>query len=305
MQKVKYYIVDVFANNKYQGNQLAVFIDFENLVGDIEMQEIAKELNFAEITFIKDQNANEHYRVRIFTPEHEVPFAGHPSLGTSYIIAKFIMPKPKPTLVLQLAHANIHIKIKEPENVDNSIIDMQQTQPEFREFFTHKEIAEELEISLNDLNTDLPVQEISTGLPYIIIPIQSLKAMENINFKYETIKTFLEKRFKYKTNSSTGHSTSLFFFANQTYEANSHYNTRMILLENNKLSEDAATGSANGCFLAYLLKYVSNPLQATVEQGFQMNRPSHIYLNGTVVNEHYEINVGGKVKLIAAGVWYV
>lgn len=77
------------------------------------------------------------------------------------------------------------------------------------------------------------------------------------------------------------------------------------MLENNKLSEDAATGSANGCFLAYLLKYVNKEITATVEQGFQINRKSYIYLNGNVENEQYEINVGGRNKLISEGTWYI
>ena len=87
--KIKYYIVDVFATNKYEGNQLAVFIDLKNQLSDAQMQKMAREINFAETTFIKAIKNDARCVVRIFTPEHEVPFAGHPSLGTSYIIAKF------------------------------------------------------------------------------------------------------------------------------------------------------------------------------------------------------------------------
>lgn len=305
MKPIKYYILDVFANNKYQGNQLAVFLDFEDQVSQSEMQQIAKEINFAEITFIKQNIDNQRFVVKIFTPEHEVPFAGHPSIGTSYIIAKFILPAVKQKITLALAHCDIEMTILQPENIDESVFNMRQAQPEFRETFTYQEIADELEFGFENLDVSMPIQEISTGLPYILIPLKNLKAIENLKFQYSTIQHFLEKRFKYKTNSSTGHSTSFFFFTKETYETASNYNTRMILLENDKLSEDAATGSANGCFLAYLLKYVSKEVTATVEQGFQIKRKSYIYLNGNVENNHYEINVGGRNKLISEGIWYL
>lgn len=305
MKSIKYYILDVFANKKYQGNQLAVFIDFDNHISESEMQQIAKEINFAETTFIKANEGNQRFVVRIFTPEHEVPFAGHPSIGTSYIIAKYILPEVKQKLTLALAHCDIEMTIEQPHNIDQSIFNMRQAQPEFREKFTHQEIAEELGISIENLETSLPIQEISTGLPYIIIPLQNLNAIENLKFQYFTIQHFLEKRFKYKSNSSTGHSTSLFFFTNETYEMASNYNTRMLLLENNQLSEDAATGSANGCFLAYLLKYINPSITARVEQGFQINRKSFIYLNGIKENETFQINVGGRNQLITEGTWYI
>lgn len=305
MKPIKYYILDVFANNKYQGNQLAVFLDFEDQVSQSEMQQIAKEINFAEITFIKQNIDNQRFVVKIFTPEHEVPFAGHPSIGTTFVISKFILPEVKQKLTLALAHCDIEMTIQQPDNIDESIFNMRQAQPEFRETFTHQEIADELEIGLENLDVSMPIQEISTGLPYILIPLKDLKAIENLKFQYSTIQHFLEKRFKYKTNSSTGHSTSLFFFTKETYETANNYNTRMILLENDKLSEDAATGSANGCFLAYLLKYVRNEVTAIVEQGFQIKRKSYIYLNGNLENNHYEINVGGRNKLISEGTWYL
>ncbi len=305
MNSFQYYIVDVFANNKYEGNQLAVFLDFENKVDDQQMQAIAKEINFAEITFIKKDKGNRRFVVRIFTPEHELPFAGHPSIGTSFIIARFLLPEVKPTLTLELKHGDIEISIAHPHNIDDSIFYMRQTQPEFRETFTHEEVATELGIAINDVEKSLPIQEISTGVPYILIPIKNLQAMENMKLEYSPFQNFLEKRRKYKTNSVTGHSTSLFFFTKETYEKDNSYNTRMRLLENDQLSEDAATGSANGCFLAYLLKYENPKISAVVEQGFQVNRKSYIYLEGEFSNEKYAIHVGGRTKLISEGAWFI
>ena len=133
MNTIPFYIVDVFANQKYGGNQLAVFVDFENVLSQETMQTMAKEINFAETTFIKSNENDTRFDVRIFTPEHEIPFAGHPSLGTAYIIAKYILKTPPRKLTLALKHSDIVISI--PESVDD-ILSMQQAQPTFAEFFT-------------------------------------------------------------------------------------------------------------------------------------------------------------------------
>ncbi|GHM98781.1 phenazine biosynthesis protein [Cytophagales bacterium WSM2-2] len=305
MPQFKFYIVDVFANQKYEGNQLAVFIDLENQISDSLMQRISREINFAETSFVKRNKNNEQFAVRIFTSEHEVPFAGHPSIGTSYIISKFLLPKPVKKLILNLALGDIEISVMQPENIDESVLFMTQAQPDFRDTFTPTEISEELGIDMHYLDTSLPIQEVNTGLPYIIIPLKNLEAMERVNLQYQSFQKFLEVRKKYKTNSVTGHSTSLFFFTRETYEKGNSFNTRMRLLENNVLSEDAATGSANGCLLAYLLKYTDQKITATVEQGFQMGRKSYLYLNGEVCDDKYAINVGGRSKLVSEGTWYL
>ncbi|GAB3782065.1 PhzF family phenazine biosynthesis protein [Spirosoma horti] len=305
MQEVNVYIVDVFANNKYEGNQLAVFLDLDNQLTDEQMQRMALEINFAETTFIKAIKDDLRFAVRIFTPEHEVPFAGHPSLGTSYIIAKFILPQAPTQLTLELAHSDVEISILEPDNLDESLFFMRQAQPEFRTTFTREEVSAELNIRLDDIDSSLPIQEVSTGLPYIIVPLKSREAIDNLTLTFESFRDFLLARNKYKTNSETGHSTSLFFFTNGVYETGNSFNTRMLLTENNRLSEDAATGSANGCFLAYLLTHQRNKIKATVEQGFQLGRKSYIYLDGALENGHYQLNIGGRNKLISAGIWYV
>jgi trans-2,3-dihydro-3-hydroxyanthranilate isomerase len=305
MKKIKFYIVDVFANQKYGGNQLAVFVDLKNQLSDAVMQQMATEINFAETTFIKADKGNERYVVRIFTPEHEVPFAGHPSLGTSYILAKHFTAKMKTHLTLELKHSDIEIVISDPENLEKSTFYMTQAQPEFRETYTHAEISKELNIPLSNLDISMPIQDITTGLPYIIIPLSNLAAVEKLDFDYATLQKFLVARKKYRANSITGHSTSFFFFTPETYEKGNDFNARMMLLENGKRSEDAATGSANGCFLAYLLKYKNAEIKATVEQGFQINRKSYIYLDGALENEHFQIRVGGEVKPVSEGYWYV
>ena len=116
---------------------------------------------------------------------------------------------------------------------------------------------------------------------------------------------FLKKNQIHKSNSIDRLTTSFFFFTEKTYEEAQGYNTRMFSLENNKIVEDAATGSANGCLLAYLLKYTSQEIQAKVEQGFQMNRKSYIYLDGKLTGDHYKLRVGGRSELVSSGKWYI
>ncbi|MFD0992403.1 PhzF family phenazine biosynthesis protein [Tenacibaculum geojense] len=305
MTTINYYLVDVFTSKKYGGNQLAVFIDFENALCSNTMLTIARELGFAEITFIKKNNDNNCFEVRIFTPEYEVPFAGHPSLGTAYIIAKHLLSSAPKKIILQLKHADIEIEISNPKNLEASNFIMKQAAPEFITNYSHQTIAGGLGINLTTLDLRKPIEEISTGLPYIIIPIAKKQHMQNLQLDAQKVIAFLKQHKKYKTNSINGLTTSLFFTCEETHESQNQYNTRMFLIENNNLIEDAATGSANGCFLAYLLKNQTSFINATVEQGFEMGRKSYIQLNGNIIDDTYQIKVGGQVVPVGIGKWCI
>lgn len=182
---------------------------------------------------------------------------------------------------------------------------MQQAEPEFIRSYRHKEIADGLGIALDSLCKQKPIEEISTGLPYIIIPIDSLDHINQIKLDSQKAIDFLIRNNRYKTNSPTKLTTSLFFVTEDTFEEPNHYNTRMYSIENEKVLEDAATGSANGCFLAYLLKNESTKVLATTEQGFQMNRKSYINLEGVYENNQYTLRVGGQIVDVSRGKWTV
>lgn len=305
MTTIDYYLVDVFTSQKYGGNQLAVFVDFENKVSTESMLKIARELNFPEIAFIKKNHNNKTFDVRIFTPEYEVPFAGHPSLGTAYVISKYILPTPQEAITLRLKHADINIQLTSIKDLDHCSFIMEQAQPQFITTYEHKEIAEGLNLKLDVLDLKKPIEEISTGLPYIIIPIASLEDINQITLNSQKVITFLTQKEKYKTNSTTGLTTSLFFTTEDTFEKQNNYNTRMFCIENGNIIEDAATGSANGCFLAYLLKHKSFEISVISEQGFQMGRKSYIHLDGTFKNNVYNLRIGGQVVDISHGKWDV
>ena len=299
-----YYLVTVFNSQKHGGNQLAVFVDLEDKVSTKNMLSIAKDLNFPEITFVKKNDDNKQFEVRIFTPEYEVPFAGHPSLGTAFIISKYIVSSPPKKIVLNLKHSNICIDIASIGDVDNSIFTMEQAEPEFITTYSPQEIADGLSISTEVLDQEQPIEEISTGLPYVIIPIINLESINQLQLDARKVLEFLVKKKKYKTNSSSGLTTALFFVTKETFEKANSFNTRMFCIENGNLVEDAATGSANGCFLAYLLKNKSPQISATVEQGFQMGRKSYIQLKGQLKNNTYSIKIGGQVVDLGMGKWH-
>lgn len=305
MKKIEYYILDVFAEQRYGGNQLAVFLDINNELDKEKMLQIAKEIGFAESTFITKKIADNYYTVRIFTTESEIPFAGHPTLGTSFVIANQLMEGTAPKIKLDLKVGRIEVELSDAQNKSSCLYTMTQAQPQFLKSFQREIFAKELGMDSSIIQQGLPIQEISTGLPFIIVPIKSLKQMDKIKLEASSLKSFLLKHELYKTNSLNGISTSFLFFTNETFEEGNDYNVRMFCIEDEILKEDSATGSANGCFLAYLLKNISNEISAKVEQGFQMNRMSHLFLTGLKSENNYQIKVGGHSKMIAQGQWYV
>jgi trans-2,3-dihydro-3-hydroxyanthranilate isomerase len=288
-------IVDVFAEQKYQGNQLAVF-EHANGLTDDQMLRIAREIGFQESTFVlSDEAVDGAFDVRIFTPEYEVPFAGHPTLGTAFILMK----KPETEITLNLKVGRI------PVSSENDNLWLETGNPTFREVF-NAEIATLLNIKTADIDETLPIQLVSTGLPYLIIPVKSLRAVQEIHLADTAVKEWLVENKLYKTNSSDGLTVAFFVFTDETHANVNHLHARMFCLENDKIVEDAATGSANSCLLAYLLKYELPVIHKFVEQGYEMKRPSLINIRGELNEEgKYKLQVGGKVQLVAKGKWLV
>jgi trans-2,3-dihydro-3-hydroxyanthranilate isomerase len=303
MANLDFYIVDVFAERKYRGNQLAVFLD-ANKIDEKMMLQIAKEINFAETTFVLGGNETTGFDVKIFTPESEIPFAGHPTVGTSYVIKNFLLKNEIGSLTLNLKVGKVMADFTIAE--DGKLFTfITQIQPEFNDSFTKNEIAMLLNINASEIDDQLPIIEISTGLPFIIVPIKSLESIKEIKIDADSFSNFMRNKGLYKTNNSSGLTTSIFCFTPETYEKRSDFNSRMFCVEDEILKEDAATGSANGCFLAYYLKYISPKADISMEQGFEMGRPSHLKLKGSFSENHYEIKVGGSVQLVAKGEWFV
>ncbi len=305
MPTVKFHIVDVFAPKKYAGNQLAVFLDLEERLSPDEMLQITREINFAESTFIRSIEADGSFGVRIFTTEYEVPFAGHPTLGTAYILAKHLSPKPVKDIILRLKKGDIPVQIGNPHTLDESRFTMQQAQPDFGAIYDPKVISDALDIPLGNFDSSMPIQEVNTGLPYLIIFLKDLESIGNLKLNVEQVEQFLKQEKLFKSNNPRGLTTSLFFVTNETIEQHHQYHSRMFVLEGAAIWEDAATGSANGCLLAYLLKNVKPEVSAIVEQGYEMGRESILYLDGTLNEEKYILKVGGQVVSVSEGTWSI
>lgn len=291
MKNVTFYIVDVFAEEKYQGNQLAVFLNYGTFSQE-EMQKIAKETNFAETTFIlSDKKANNGYDVKIFTPDFEVPFAGHPTLGTGYVINKEIEIETSEIVNLNLGVGQIPVTFEE-----NNDIWMKQKPPKFGRNVDIKTISQILDIPEEFIDARLPIQEVSTGLPSIIVPLKSLDAVRQCRINHNCYKNFLEESF----------SANILVFCNETYNEENDINVR-VFCEESGFPEDAATGSANGNLAGYLLEYnyfKSSQIQYRVEQGYEIKRKALLKIKAGKTNDQFDINVGGKVFLVAKGEWF-
>ncbi len=305
MPKINFYIVDVFAPKKYTGNQLAVFFDLEQQLSANQMLQITREINFSESAFITSIEPDGSFGVRIFTTEYEVPFAGHPTLGTAYIITKKLRDSPSNEVILRLKKGDIPVQIGEPENIEGSRFTMQQAQPDFGATFDAGQVSKALELPIIDFDTTMPLEVVNTGLPYLIIFLNDLRAIQKLKLNSEKVEQFLRSKKLHKENSLTALTTSLFFVTKETKDKKHQYHSRMFVLEGERLWEDAATGSANGCLLAYLLKNERSEVSAIVEQGYEMGRESLLYLDGVLTKNEYILKVGGQVVPISEGTWLI
>jgi trans-2,3-dihydro-3-hydroxyanthranilate isomerase len=283
-----YYIVDVFAEGKYEGNQLAVVLSGKNL-SENKMQAIAKEMNFSETVFII---SIENYEVRIFTPQAEIPFAGHPTLGAAYILkTEFIKERVK-TISLNMKIGKIAVLFKYKGD-EISEIWMEHKEPTFSGFFSPDVLANVLGINENDIDGRFKIQEVSTGIPTIIVPLKTLQAMQKIQINDA----------KYRELIKNIQAKTILVFCPETINKKNDLHVRFFASYLG-VPEDAATGSANGCLAAYLVKheYFANKLiEIRVEQGIEIGRPSLLMLKAEEKSGKFFVSVGGRVVLVAKG----
>jgi trans-2,3-dihydro-3-hydroxyanthranilate isomerase len=283
-----FYIVDVFAEKKYAGNQLAVFLEAEAL-SDEQMQKIAREINFAESTFItKLEPEISAAEIRIFTPEHEMKFAGHPIIGTSWVLMNKIFENEPEKITLSVPIGEI------PVHQSGDLVWLQAAQPQFLDTFSAEDFLTFSNLNPADFDDAFPIQEVTTGSAFVIVPLKNKKALENLIL--DKVKTDEWLRGHCKTNHR-----ALYFYCLEGTTLIS----RMLCVEDNQLKEDAATGSASTCLQAFFLKYYSPEIQIVNYQGDFINRASQIYFDGKLTKNHFDIKIGGKTQSIAKGEWEV
>lgn len=281
-----FYIVDVFAEQKYAGNQLAVFLEADGLNTE-EMQKIAREINFAESTFItKIEPENNSASIRIFTAEHEMQFAGHPIIGTSWVLMNKIVETHPRNFKLSVPIGEI------PIQQSGDLVWLQAAQPQFWDVFEKEGFLSFSNLSIADFNDEFPIQEVTTGSAFVIVPLKSKKALEDLTLELIKMKEWL------LANCKTNH-RALYFYC---FDQGKLY-SRMLYVENNQILEDAATGSASTCLQAFLLKYHSAEIKMINHQGDFINRPSRIYFDGELSGDIFDIKIGGKTQFIAKGEW--
>lgn len=285
----EFHIVDVFATDTYTGNQLAVVTDADDLE-QTEMQAIAAEFDFSETTFVTGDPDDGAWPVRIFTPAEEVPFAGHPTLGTASVIRQHLADGTPEEVRLDLQVGEIPVDVRERD--DEETLWMHQRPPEFGETLPHSRLASVLGLSDEDIDESWPVQVVSTGLPTILVPLVGRSALEGIDLDRDAYDNLVEGR-----EAKLVHA----FCAAPRKSANDL--AARMFSPFYGVPEDPATGSANGCLAAYLAHHEyfgESTIDVRVEQGYEMGRPSLLYLSASA-GKTVDVEVGGQVLDVAAG----
>ena len=278
-----FYIVDVFAEEKYAGNQLAVVRGGAGLP-DERLQKIALEINYSETTFVLSEEETEGgYDVRIFTPGDEVPFAGHPTLGTAYVIQHEILASPVDRITLKLKAGEIPVTFSE-------VLWMIQLPPTFGATLDSALFARTLNLETADLDHHHAVQEVSTGLPALIVPLRDLDALRRCKVDWE------------RYTEVAGKGKNLYVFCPESHDDGPGDLSARTFANDLGVPEDPATGSAAGCLAAYLLEHVylgTDSVDVRVEQGYEIDRPSLLYLHTARDGDEIRVDVGGKVQMVA------
>jgi trans-2,3-dihydro-3-hydroxyanthranilate isomerase len=288
----QFYLVDVFARERYTGNQLAVVTDADGL-DTAGMQAIAAEMDFSETTFVTGPPEDGAWPVRIFTPAAEVPFAGHPTLGTAAVIREHLADGRPETVPLDLEVGEVPVDVVPADAGTGETLWMTQQPPAFGDRLDHAALADVLGLPMNSLDRDWPVQVVSTGLPTIVVPLTDRDALASIDLD----------RAAYDRVTGDREAKNVLAFCRDPREPENDLADR-VFAPFYDVPEDPATGSSNGCLAAYLARheYFDGPVvDARVEQGYEMGRPSLLSLRADATGEGVSVEVGGQVVAVAEG----
>ena len=280
---------DVFSSRQLEGNSLAVFFDGRGLT-DVDMQSIAREMNLSETTFILPRDAaierERGIRVRIFTVQEELPFAGHPTLGTAFAL-RGESGAQQVTLELNVGKVPVHF---EDNAGEPPFGEMTQIEPTFLIQHNREAVAQATGISIQEFDESVPIETVSTGVPFTVTPLKSLAVIQNLQLDAAGAAEYLAK------------SSSKFFYfvTRETVDRNARLHARMLFYN----GEDPATGSAAGCAAAWMVAHgVAQPDERVmIEQGVEMKRPSWIFVRAAHRdNRVVNVRVGGHSVEIIRG----
>lgn len=278
----KFFILDVFAEAPLAGNPLAV------VLGDAwdtaTLQAIAREMAYSETTFVGKPDARGRWPVRIFTPATEVPFAGHPTIGTASLIRDRLLAAPEAVLTLVLGVGEVEVRF-----AGEGVAWMRPPRPELGPERDRDLIPALLGLETSDLDERFPVQDVSAGIPFTLIPLRDRAAVGRARYRAEGAAAL----------RAVGASTAVFLFAPEAESSENQLRARMFAPDFG-VAEDPATGSANACLGRYIEahRYPGYQLpELRVEQGYEIGRPSLLRLR---LKPH--LQVGGRVIPVAEGI---
>jgi trans-2,3-dihydro-3-hydroxyanthranilate isomerase len=290
--------VDVFAERPLEGNALAIFTDARGLTTE-QMQSLARETNLSETTFIlpraPEVERERGVQVRIFTVREELQFAGHPTLGTaSWLHLNHPTLRGAETITLDLRVGPIPVSFSAQQEGQGVYGTMRQNDPAFGAMHDPAAVASALGLSPDDLDPELPIQTVSTGMAFCIVPLRSLEVAARLAILQPLAQAYL------------AHTDAKFFhcITRAAAQSGADWHARMQFYN----GEDPATGSASGCAIAYLVRHAlaASGQRIVLEQGVEMLRPSRIYVsaqrNGDLVTE---VRVGGRTIPIANGRFFL
>jgi trans-2,3-dihydro-3-hydroxyanthranilate isomerase len=296
-----YLQTSVFVDPRYAfgGNQLATFWDAGANAGlaSVQMQGMALEMHFSETTFVVRPTLKGcAWKVRIFTPASEVPFAGHPTLGTAFVLRhRQLISRIAKQATLELGIGAIPVKF-----LSADVVEMQQPQPKFLdEWQNRKSVAEAIGLTEADVPDASPVQFVSTGFPFLIVPVKSLAS----------VRTAVPNPGRIMATLAGQPSRDILIFCAETVNRDSQVHARMFAPEVGIL-EDPATGSAAGPLAAYVERYECLPRHRkgapiVIEQGYEVQRPSRLVAKVIGKEVAEAVQVSGQVKLVAEGKFYL
>ncbi len=297
MQRYHFYQVDVFTRQPFGGNQLAVFIDGQGL-DTAQMQDLAREMNYSETTFVLPPvSPGAQKKVRIFTPAIEMPMAGHPTVGTAALLVHLGLVKPEENaLTLDLGIGPVQVDLQ-PGGTGLPYVWMNHRLPDFGPVRADRgRVAAALGLAERDLRADLPMQVVSTGVPFLFVPVASLEAIRRAQSETGALARLFENEPR----------VMIALFTSEVVQPEARFHSRMFAPHVAGIVEDPATGSMAAPFGAYTARHGLLPDQPEVtflmEQGLEMGRPSQITVS--VSRERSEITalrIGGDSVLVGEG----
>ena len=281
---------DVFSSRPFEGNSLAVFPDGRGL-SDLHMQALAREMNLSETTFVLPRDPaierERGVRVRIFTVQEELPFAGHPTLGTAFALRG---ATGAPEVVLDLNAGQVPVRFE--DNPGQPVFgEMTQVEPKFGLIHDRETVVRATSLRDGDIDPSLPIQTVSTGLPFTIVPLRGLDVIRRLQVDLVRSSQYLRQ---------TEGGQFFYFVARETVDRAARLHARMLFYG----GEDPATGSAAGCATAWMVAHgVAQPDERVlIEQGIEMLRPSRIFVRASRVdNRVVNVRVGGNVVEVLRG----